>query len=225
MSKNLASSTDQPFAINDLTHRFDFGHASTTEVCVFLSAGDCVRPPPFVNGQVKPLDYNNCTVRCWGYGYKGTDNLPQDHLEANYYTQGQDNQDTYRTKDGDSQVATDVWSYKKTQSPGVAADENQRAPVEIYGSPRAKNASRCEALGYAANSSECDEFILGFNPQGFVFTFAGKTEIDPLTGELQDNYGYQDGESEKAMFRGPRMWRSIVRVTCSSLTRTTTVFA
>ena len=78
------------------------------EVCVFLSAGDCVRPRPFVNGQVKPLDYNNCTVRCWGYGYKGTDNLPQDHLEANYYTQGQDNQDTYRTKDGDSQVATDV---------------------------------------------------------------------------------------------------------------------
>ena len=194
MSQNMPSSTDQPFAIHKNMslskypfHRFDYGSPDTREVCVFLSAGDCVRPPPFG----KKLDYNNCTVRCWGYGYTGTDNVAQDHLEAKYYTQGQDNQDTYRTQDGDSWVATDVWSYAKTKDPGVPADKNLRAKVEDYGDPRKKDAD--------------GNFVLGFNPQGFVYTFAGKTERNDQNEEVPgDNYGYMDGPSEVAMFRGPQ---------------------
>jgi hypothetical protein len=43
-------------------------------------------------------------VRCWGYGFNGTQARPQWHLEA----------DTYRVN-ASNPHATDVWAYPKTQ--------------------------------------------------------------------------------------------------------------
>ena len=104
------------------------------------SGAHCIRPHSVTS---QPVDYANCSVRCWGHGttqvrfkrvvavsrsrvtllhtrgtrthtpthvyacsvtpqdFTGADDLPQHHLEANYYSSRNDNLDTYRTFDGD----------------------------------------------------------------------------------------------------------------------------
>ena len=87
-------------------HRFDYGGGS--HVCVMLSGGNCTAP----DGS---QDYSHCATRCWGYGEAQA--LPKSHLEAERsYVSGEDNVDEYRTLDGDSSLASDVWEYSRRAS-------------------------------------------------------------------------------------------------------------
>ena len=114
MSKNVPTASDSPWAVGG-AHRYDFGSAATTHVCVVTSGGHCVTP--------NADDYSNCSVRCWGHGtlFDGSDDVATAHLEANFYARADDNADTHRTWDGDNEIATDVWEYPKTVPGGVAA--------------------------------------------------------------------------------------------------------
>jgi len=199
MAHNIPTVTDSPFAV-DGTHRFDFGNAATSHVCVVISGRDCIRPalnnsffppPPPSHPIPNPdrpsdtigRDYSNCTVRCWGHlpdlAFSGELDKPQHHLEANYYIQGVDNQDTYRLADEDSSIATDVWNYPKYNDAGASGAVNGSA---VYGYP---------SSAYGDKKSGATN--LNFNPQGYTYTLAGG-----------GHYGYQDGNQDDAEFRAPQ---------------------
>ncbi len=74
MSANIPTVSDVPWAVNG-SHRYDFGGASTTHVCMYLSG----TPPCQSNfGQ----DYSKCELRCWGHG----DSLSGENSTAAYVT-------------------------------------------------------------------------------------------------------------------------------------------
>lgn len=60
MSVNIPTVSDVPWAVNG-SHRYDFGGASTTHVCMYLSG-----TPPCQSSFGE--DYSKCELRCWGHG-------------------------------------------------------------------------------------------------------------------------------------------------------------
>jgi hypothetical protein len=93
ISRNLPTVSDAPWAVNG-SFRYDFGSSNTSHVCLMVSGGSCTSP--------FGSDYSNCSVRCWGYGFRGTNAQPQWHLPASFYTYNASNP-----------TATDVWFYPK----------------------------------------------------------------------------------------------------------------
>ena len=64
MSQNIPTVSDVPWAVGG-RHRYDFGGATTSHVCVYLSGA-----PPCQSSY--GTDYSMCKLRCWGYGMTGT---------------------------------------------------------------------------------------------------------------------------------------------------------
>lgn len=91
----------------------------------------------------------------------------------------------YRTADGDSWVATDVWAYPTHKDSGsLGASSNTAAfpyPQSVYGDAQA-----------AASGGDASHRVV-FNPQGFAYTMAG----DGVAG-------YRDGAASTARFRAPQ---------------------
>ncbi|DAZ94106.1 TPA: hypothetical protein N0F65_007940 [Lagenidium giganteum] len=90
LPKNIPTVTDVAWAVGG-AHRYDYGSAS--QVCVFLSGGDCISP--------FPTDYSQCVVRCWGRS-SGAIQVLRDPEQGNASLLPHDDAD-----------AADIWSYPK----------------------------------------------------------------------------------------------------------------
>jgi len=102
MSNNIPTVSDVPFAVGG-SHRYDFGNAATSHVCLHLSQ-TC--------SSSYKVDYSSCELRCWGHGLSGADDLPQYHLESSSYDINQDNVGA-NTVPWLASKPTDVWAYPK----------------------------------------------------------------------------------------------------------------
>lgn len=189
-SVNVATASDSPWAVNG-SHRYDFGGAS--HVCVILSGANCTSPIGDVSG---------CATRCWGSGEGPA--TPRAHLEAAYYEDGSDNEDRYRTVDGESSVATDAWEYKRRPTAqgevwtvagapmrtgfrdGIAALFNEPSGVAI------------DADGHIYIADAMNHAVRVVNATtGEVATLAGAAPPIPEAGHV-------DGPAAEARFSAPR---------------------
>ncbi|KAF0687658.1 Aste57867_20642 [Aphanomyces stellatus] len=65
LPKNIPTVSDVPFVVSTApTHRYDYGNAAVTHLCVLLSGDGCISP--------FATSYATCTTRCWGYQHPGT---------------------------------------------------------------------------------------------------------------------------------------------------------
>lgn len=96
ISTNVPTVSDAPWAVNG-SHRYDFGSAGVTHVCMLTSGAHCLSP--------FGADYSNCSVRCWGHGFRGSDAGVKNHLAVATYVENADNPD-----------AVDAWGYPKADA-------------------------------------------------------------------------------------------------------------
>ena len=144
MSANIPTVSDVPWAVNG-SHRYDFGGASTTHVCMYLSG----TPPCQSNfGQ----DYSKCELRCWGHG----DSLSGENSTAAYVTKMEREE-----LDG-------YWPNHRVDSlRGVNS-----TPWELPSPTMAWNSPKF-STGHDVPINPNAGKQYAFNPQGFVFTMAG----------------------------------------------------
>ena len=60
MSINIPTVSDTSWAVGG-SFKHDYGGVSVTHYCVFITGGDCILP--------QTTDFENCAVRCFGYGF------------------------------------------------------------------------------------------------------------------------------------------------------------
>jgi len=188
ISANIPTVSDAPWAVNG-SHRNDFGGQSTSHVCLVVSGGHCISP--FFS------DYSNCSVRCWGYNFQGSDASPKAHLESIFiYQDGMDNDES-----------TDVWEYPKNTSVDHPPDYNPQGFTFTLAGGSGKGF--VDGLGKAALFNEPQDVAVDkemnvyvvdtgnhavrkISTDGTVTTIAG-------TGEP----GYKDGAGSEAKFSSP----------------------
>lgn len=146
MSINIPTVSDVPWAVNG-THRYDFGGASTTHVCMYLSGS----PPCQSNfGQ----DYSNCELRCWGHGE---------------YMSGENSTAEYATK-MIGEDRDEIWPNHKVDNLIGASSTPWELPLPTMAWNYPKYLTGND-IPINPNSNKGKRY--SFNPQGFVFTMAG----------------------------------------------------
>lgn len=143
MSVNIPTVSDVPWSVNG-SHRYDFGGASSTHVCMYLSG-----TPPCQSSFGE--DYSHCELRCWGHG----DSMSGENSTTNYVTamNGEDLNGNWPNHRVDSLRGVN-------STPWI-----MRSPTMGWIYPSFSEGNEIP------RNPVTDRY--SFNPQGFVFTLAG----------------------------------------------------
>ncbi|KAL7552581.1 hypothetical protein ACHAWF_015815 [Thalassiosira exigua] len=147
VSVNVPTVTDVPWAVNG-SHRYDFGGATTTHVCMYLSGA-----PPCQSSFGE--DYSDCDLRCWGHG----NSMSGENSTAAFATKMEG-----ETLDG-------IWPNHRVDSlRGVNSTPWELpSPTMAWNYPAYADGNEIPTNPNAGTPHS-------FNPQGFVFTLAGSQD-------------------------------------------------
>ena len=167
MSKNIPTVTDVPWSVGG-AHRFDFGHAQTSHVCLHLSGDDC--------SSYAKSDFSKCELRCWGHGLPSGSDKNKTHLEGSRYHAGSLNSAS-TTVPWLLPAPSDVWNYPKVN--GVVPVEAHAGAHNPLPTPASYNpqgfaythaGSVTGTAGYANGKGAAALFD---DPQGVAVDFEG----------------------------------------------------
>ena len=173
MSKNIPTVTDIPWAVGG-RHRYDFGGANTTHVCMYMSGND---PCQSHLGE----DYNSCIVRCWGYksGLSGLNNTAGPTSHVGIGDEGGDTFDLYgawpNSKLGKEQNGLNATPWVLPQ------------PTATWSYPKSDYLESTMSSTFSSDIGTGTDIL----PQGFTFTLAGSSN-----GEE----GFKDGTRSEARY-------------------------
>ena len=208
MSRNIPVVSDSAWAVGG-SHRRDYGNASVTHFCVFLSGESCLNPAT--------TDYSGCKVRCFGYGFPEPAR-PVQVIERSII----DQYDGQPRWDDDGLV--DMWHYPLNCSEAndygldCTVDSTNDKTPSFNPQGFTFTLSGSGEQGFDDGPAETATF---FHPEGIVvdemdLVYVADTDnnairmiqpngtVTTITGLGPDNAGFEDGACDIATFSKPK---------------------